>query len=768
MKEHKKYTQAGASRCNLSFMHLQKPQRRSIYMNMKRLYRLMLAVVFAAGITLIIPNAAAQTQIYTTANNQGESAQALDGYQLYAENGRFMLYINEEQGFLILQDKEGTTWKSVPDNHMEDPLAQGGTRLAMESLIQVKYSDRLGNVNPINAKTASVKKGGLTCKKIANGALLTFAFPREGFSIPIEIVLAEDYVDVSIIAKDITESEEVYKLTTVSVMPYFGAAGSQAEGYIFVPDGSGAIIEMNRPDRFIEDYSQYVYGREYSTTRIQHDVMAETVRMPVFGIKNADHAMMGIITDGAGRAIANASVNGKRCSYNNAYMEFIYRDSDMVLIEKKAQTVRVLEQNPPKPGRYRIRYFFLEGKDANYVGMAHRFGEWLLGEQKSSVSAVPLYMEIMGGIMARESFLGFPVNRVVPLSTYSDVQEMTKRLASLGADKLAIDYVYWNKDGTGAAIPNGIKPEGRLGGKKSFKNMLNFLKQNGTEIYLDFNFTDMVKSRWGFNTRFDSASSIQRSPALQYAYRINDLKAILTEPQFLLNFIKIKQAAGKVADAADKYDFTGVSANTLGQKVYSDFSGKTVKRDTADKEIQSILRGLKDAKEKQLLSEPNAYAVEYADHITDTPIYSSGYMVETYTVPFYQIALHGRVAMSTPAINTMSDPQQGVLKAFESGIGIKYHFIMKNCNRLESTPNNDIISSLFDDWAEEAAEKYVEIKDVLNTVAAQQIVSHRVITQDVRETIFSGGVKIYVNYGNRDFSERGITVKAGGYTVSGI
>lgn len=53
---------------------------------------------------------------------------------------------------------------------------------------------------------------------------------------------------------------------------------------------------------------------------------------------------MGILTDGAGRAAVNASVSGKRCSYSNVYAQFLYRDSEMVRIEQKNQTVRVLER----------------------------------------------------------------------------------------------------------------------------------------------------------------------------------------------------------------------------------------------------------------------------------------------------------------------------------------------------------------------------------------------------------------------------------------
>lgn len=733
-------------------------------MNGKRWCALLMALactIGCAGLT-VLPEKAETVQT--------KSREPLpEGYQVYAENTRFTLAVDGTEGFLRLEDRQSCTWNSTPDGHEEDPLAQGSTKLAMESLLQIKYVDRLGNINSLNGKTASVKKDGLTCERITDGVILTFEFPREGFSIPLEIVLGDNYVDISLLASRITETNDAYKLTTISILPYFGAAGSEAEGYILVPDGSGALIELNRADRYMDDYSQYVYRREYSTTKVQLDRMEQPVTMPVFGLKDGDNAMLGIITDGAGRAIVNASVNGKRCSYNNVYADFIYRDSDMVRIEKKGQTVRVMEQDPPRPERYRVRYFFFSGKEANYVDMAHTYGKWLFSQSqvRPVTDVVPLYLDLPCGVMAQENFLGFPVNRVVPLTTYADVQTIIDRLRELGVTDTVVNLRYWNKDGTGAAIPTSVEAEGRLGGKKGLTKLLQTYADSSTALYLDFNFTDMVKSRWGYHTGVDSATSIQKSPALQFEYKLNDQKALMTQPTFLLNFRKIQQASSKVIASLKKYPSTGVSANTLGQKLYSDFSGKTVKRDTADKEWQTVLERLRTAAGRQLLSAPNAYAIPYADIVTDTPLNNSGFLTETCAVPFYQIALHEYVPMSTPDINRMSDVRQGVLGALESGIGLKFQFIMRGSERLTETSYH-IIGSLFEDWDENASALYREVSAILNKTAGQRILSHRLVTPDVRETVFANGVHVWVNYGDTVYTGMDCTVEPGGYTVQGM
>ena len=134
---------------------------------------------------------------------------------------------------------------------------------------------------------------------------------------------------------------------------------------------------------------------------------------------------------------------------------------------------------------------------------------------KKADAAAPLYMELPGGVMAQQSVLGFPIERVVPLTSYRDVEAITARMRELGAEDLTVHYRYWNKGGTGAAIPTGIEPEGRLGGKEAFRSMLDALRHEDTALDLDFNFTDLVKNRWGYQRGSDSVTSVRQNLALQ-------------------------------------------------------------------------------------------------------------------------------------------------------------------------------------------------------------------------------------------------------------
>ena len=124
-------------------------------------------------------------------------------------------------------------------------LAQGSTKLAMESLLQIEYADKIGNISSVNGKTASVNKDGLSCRKTTGGAVLTFSFPKEGFVIPSSL-LSPRTPWMSPFWPEIQETNDAYRLTTLSLLPYFGRR-QREDGYLFVPDGSGASSSGTKP-----------------------------------------------------------------------------------------------------------------------------------------------------------------------------------------------------------------------------------------------------------------------------------------------------------------------------------------------------------------------------------------------------------------------------------------------------------------------------------------------------------------------------------------
>ena len=53
----------------------------------------------------------------------------------------------------------------------------------------------------------------------------------------------------------------LYPISAIQILPFFGAANLDQTGYIFIPDGSGALIDLNNGKEHYQPFSARVYGQ---------------------------------------------------------------------------------------------------------------------------------------------------------------------------------------------------------------------------------------------------------------------------------------------------------------------------------------------------------------------------------------------------------------------------------------------------------------------------------------------------------------------------
>ena len=74
-----------------------------------------------------------------------------------------------------------------------------------------------------------------------------------------------------------------YPITAVTVLPMFGAAGLDEEGFMLIPEGGGALIRYNNGKLNQNSYYANMYGWDYGSERTE--VVSETKNtFPVFGM----------------------------------------------------------------------------------------------------------------------------------------------------------------------------------------------------------------------------------------------------------------------------------------------------------------------------------------------------------------------------------------------------------------------------------------------------------------------------------------------------
>jgi hypothetical protein len=98
-----------------------------------------------------------------------------------------------------------------------------------------------------------------------------------------------------------------YPMVKLAVLPYFGAGGTSDEGYLMVPDGSGALIYFNNGRQNQLSYNNDIYGWDEALIRkaIINDNKAP---FPAFGVQRNGNALLCIIEEGASYAGIRADV----------------------------------------------------------------------------------------------------------------------------------------------------------------------------------------------------------------------------------------------------------------------------------------------------------------------------------------------------------------------------------------------------------------------------------------------------------------------------
>ncbi len=737
---------------------------------------------------------------------RGEAASRGFTY-LAMENGRVAFYVNEA-GNVGVYDKEARVWyTSIPSeaDREADPVAKAINKVNLGSDYWVTFVDQNGGASVKNTLNGAVKDGNVRLTACEDGLKVWYYFEDEDVCFSVRYRLTEDGFTVVIPFEDIVEQIETgrnskvedayykheesasldnmnkaqalyYGLYEISILPYFGAAGPEDEGYLFIPDGSGALINFNNRKAFYGAYSQDIYGRDPVLNLEVSLKTAENVLMPVFGASFGDHGFLASAEKGAASANLNAMTSGSLTSYNNVYMKFRYRQSMTLsrLVDNgygadRALGSTIVVDNTYSEGCYELRYFLLGEENADYVGMAKRYREHLADQgmtKKVEAGESPLYLTLYGGIEQTEYFMGLPYDAVTELTSYDQAREILRELTEDGVDQIALRYCGWQKDGLESAVPAKAKPESALGGSSGWKKLLSYAKEQGIQLFADVDFVNFYRSGNGYFLSQDAVQNAGSEAALQYTYDLNTgAKNGREDAWRLLNPGKSLKAMQTFLGRVEKLGIDSLSLGSVGSILTSDFSRKAagIHRDDAATRLAEMVREAGESAGGVMIETGNIYAAMYADHIVNVTGDSTHFDLADETVPFYQIVLHGYVSYGTEPINLTADPDRAVLKALETGSSLGYALIQGDTIELVETRYNFLFNAGYEDWRHSAAESYLETKACLAAVADSCITGHEKLSRDVYRTDYGQAGSVYVNYGSKDATAEGVTIPAGGF-----
>ena len=168
---------------------------------------------------------------------------------------------------------------------------------------------------------------------------------------------------------------------------------------------------------------------------------------------------------------------------------------------------------------------------------------------------------------------------------------------------------------------------------------------------------------------------------------------------------------------------------------------------------------LKAEKLKLLADNANEYAAVSADIITSAPSYSDENDLFTTDVPFYQIVFKGSVPIICDSLNLADSADNQLLKAAEGGMGLQYT-VINNYDKSLITAEQDVFAFCnYDSIAERLSVTVKSYGDYFGAIKNAKIISHEIINEDIRNTVFSNGTMVFVNYGTAEYETDIGTVK---------
>ncbi|NLJ17158.1 MAG: hypothetical protein GX346_08510 [Clostridiales bacterium] len=708
--------------------------------------------------------------------------EALAKTTLMAENSNLAVYLSEETGLIALKDKKNDyIWWSYPYDVDSDKLSNQTRKEEIKSALVVKTFA----ADEYFSYTNSVAQGGMSIEKIDNGFKVTYDFVGTDIKIPVYYTLQEDYLDAEIPTDEITEtditnlglSDSNPIISEINLMMSFGAGSTKDDGYMVIPDGSGAVIEFNNQKKNYINYEGQIYGRDSNLALVRAPAKTQTVNLPLLGIVKQDNALLALIESGDANASINANVSEttiKSSSYNMAWFKFQTRSKDSFFMGTRSESLTAEETGPISLKKIKVRYYPISDKnkdEISYADVALKYQDYLLNDLniEEIESDSPLSLIFYGGTMLDKSIAGFPVSLQTPATKYKDAKQMLEELKQLGVENMVVNYSEFNKAGITERMTDEVDYSSKLGGKKDFDELLEYANTNGISLFPEMDIQEYKRSGNGYSKTTNSAVRLSKSYATQLPFEMaygteHPTRTVHTimSPAFYVETVK------NIANSFKKNNIQNISLANATTMLYSDFGIRNVSRTDAVSMLQESYQALKDNGISIMAEGANHYALPYVSFIQDSPLYSSNYDLFDYDIPFYQIALHGVIPMSSTAVNESSDAAKHLLLSLSTGTALEYEFMKEKPNTFATTEYEDYYYTFFDGWKEMAANEYKMAKDIIGSVINKKIVDHKMISRSIMETEFEDGTTIKIDTENLTLELNGETIDFSNYGVTNM
>ncbi len=461
-----------------------------------------------------------------------------------------------------------------------------------------------------------------------------------------------------------------------------------------------------------------------------------------------------IIEEGDALATLTSEHGGNiQHKYNSVYVSFQPRPKDSYnlasSISVAGDNVWTVVSDRKYTGSLRIRYIMLSDLDyanenpdeqidvsgcydTSYVGMAFAYRNQLvkngvLTKNASEGEDIPLYIETLGVMDVKDTFLSIPITVKKPLTTFDNIKTITNELEQSGITNLVYKLTGYINGGMKNTLPSEIKVEKVAGDEEGLKDFISFTNEKGNSVYLDIDFSYAKTDKMfdGFSKKTQAIKTIDNrytqkrtySAVLQY---FTNTGLIAISPSEFANIFN------SASEDIEELGLKGVSLGTIGSDLNSDFDeDDPYNREDSKNNIVNTLANIREAGYSVMLDSGNSYTVPYADNILNVALNSSNYTNANESIPLYGLVFHGYVNYAGTATNMAGDIRYETLKMLENGANPYFILVYQNSDKLkEDETLSKYYSISYENWKEDLIATYNKLNSALGKVNGCEFSDH--------------------------------------------
>ena len=633
----------------------------------------------------------------------------------------------------IRDTNSGNLWTTLPHASTKKQI--------QSSAVEVELSNGDENVYVLNSQDNSVAFGNFEYTSGEDGVLVKYSLSLDaetGKKDIAELKHKEIRADLSVlytlrdgsfyvnVSMNNLKLPKGVRLEKVRLLKDFGSyENSGREDYIFVPDGSGALIMTGVKD--------------VEFTPIDLTVYENNCLVGAFGMKRGNGAFLCIIKHGDSIADIHADKNND-VALNSVYATF----NTTEILEKQGNRVKKT-YGYEYQNEITMCYRFLSGKSATYSGMATACRENLIRSSVLSTKTlsdttgnIPLVVSVQGGYRNNKG-------KYKALSTYEQTLSLMTLLKAKGVNNIYLRYNGLYDEANNGSNEDFGKFSKKLGKEKEFNALYDYLNSQQFTLFVE---TDILT--YDYNGK--GAKSVDGS---KIKVEANGSFPNATSKQGALKMADLEDRVESILNASGDIKFDGYALNDVGNALYSDYSSDFYSRVSAKKEISAQIPVLTTSK-LIMVDNGNFYSVKNADVVSSIPLApvareENGAYVG---IPFAQMMLHGICEYSGVGINSSANIKLAFLRAVEYGCLPSAQWY---CTAFDS----DLDSKYYyDSNINEIVECYTKANNALAGLRGARMTSHYKVQNGVYCTEYNNSEKVYVNYTDKAVTINGIKINA--------